>query len=166
MTAKQNFPSKCVAHFCLVISRQQPKLNLEKIFYYNSLFLYFANFNLFYFISRNLFFFSHCRDDLVGSNFTLKTFLIVVDRLHIFFPQMSVLFFNRFVNVFVGNFFFFENCDLEDTSLANKPKKCLKKILFYCKIGLIKLPPIAKIMEKQNFKCVYLETMILCLQTY
>ena len=61
---------------------------------------------------------------------------------------------------------FFDNCDLGDTSLANKPKKCLKMFLFYYKNCLVKLPPIAKVMENQNFKCVYLGTMILWLQTY
>ena len=60
----------------------------------------------------------------------------------------------------------FENCDLEDTSIANKPKKCLKMFLVFSKIGFLKLPPIAKVMENQNFKCVSLGTMILCLQTY
>jgi hypothetical protein len=75
------------------------------------------------------------------------------------------VFFNRFVNLIFVNLFF-ENYDLEDTSLANKPKKCLKMFLFYYKIGLLKLPPIAKVMKNQNFKCVYLGTMILCLQTY
>ena len=33
-------------------------------------------------------------------------------------------------------------------------------------MGFIKLPPTAKVMENQNFKCVYLGTMILCLKTY
>ena len=59
----------------------------------------------------------------------------------------------------------FEDCDLEDTSLENKPKKNLKMFLFHYKIGLIKTPPTAKAMETQNLKCVYLGTMILCLQT-
>ena len=35
--------------------------------------------------------------------------------------------------------------------------------LFHYKIDLIKLPPIAKVMVIQNFKCIYLRTMILCL---
>ena len=61
---------------------------------------------------------------------------------------------------------FFEDCDLADTSLANRQKKIQKKSLFKYKIGLINLPSIAKVMENQNFKCVYLGTMILCLQTY
>jgi len=61
---------------------------------------------------------------------------------------------------------FFENYDLEANSLAHKPEKCLKMILFYYKIGLLKLPPIAKVMENQNLKCIFLGTMILCLQTY
>ena len=34
--------------------------------------------------------------------------------------------------------------------------------MFYYKIGLIKLQPIAKV----NFKCIYLRTMVLYLQTY
>ena len=38
--------------------------------------------------------------------------------------------------------------------------------LFHYKIGHIKLPPVAKVMETQNFKCVYLRMMILYLQTY
>ena len=38
--------------------------------------------------------------------------------------------------------------------------------LFHYKIGLIKLPPITKVMENQKFKFAYLGTMILCLQTY
>ena len=59
-----------------------------------------------------------------------------------------------------------EDCDLEDTSLANKQKKLLKMFIFHYKIGLIKLPPTEKVMENQNFKCVYLGTMILCSQTY
>ena len=61
-------------------------------------------------------------------------------------------------------FFVFEDCDLEDTSLANKPKNILKIFIFHSKIGLIKLIPTAKVMKNQNFKCVYLGTMILCLQ--
>ena len=60
----------------------------------------------------------------------------------------------------------FDNCDLEDTSLANKPKKFQKMFLFHYKIGRIKLAPNAKVVENQNFKCVYLRTMILCIQTY
>ena len=55
---------------------------------------------------------------------------------------------------------FFEDFNLEDTSFANTPKKFLKKSLLKYKIGLIKLPSIAKVMENQNFKCVYLGTMI------
>ena len=39
-------------------------------------------------------------------------------------------------------------------------------LLFYYKLGIITLPPIAKIMENQNFKCINLGTMILRLQTY
>jgi len=60
----------------------------------------------------------------------------------------------------------FEDCDPEDTSLANKPKIFFKIFIFHYKIGLIKLPPIAKLMENQNFECIYLGSMILCLQTY
>ena len=47
-------------------------------------------------------------------------------------------------------FFVFEDCD--------KPNKNLKINLLHYKIGLVKLPPIAKVMENQNFKCVYLRT--------
>ena len=36
-------------------------------------------------------------------------------------------------------------------------------IPFYYKIGLLKLPPI---IESQNFKCIHLGPIILCLQTY
>ena len=76
---------------------------------------------------------------------------------------MSTVFINKFVNESFVNQFFFEDCDLEDASLANKPIKFLKMFMFYYKIGLIKLPPIAKVMDNQNFT---LGTMILCLQTY
>ena len=50
--------------------------------------------------------------------------------------------------------------------LISLSKRILKMFLFYYKIGLIILTLIAKVMENQNFKCVYLRTMILCLQTY
>ena len=56
----------------------------------------------------------------------------------------------KFLEIFV-----FEDCDLEDTSIAHKPKKILKMFIFHFKIGLIKLPPTSKVMENQNFKCVY-----------
>ena len=45
----------------------------------------------------------------------------------------------------------FEDGALDDTALSNKPKEILKMFLFYYKIGLLKLPPIAKVMENQNF---------------
>ena len=47
-------------------------------------------------------------------------------------------------------------CDLEDTSLANKAKKIPKNFWFHNKIGPRKLPPIAKVVENQNFVKVYL----------
>ena len=62
--------------------------------------------------------------------------------------------------------YFFEDCNSEGTSLENIPKKFIKMFLFYNKIGLIKLPSIVKVMENQDFKCIYLVTMILWLQTY
>ena len=49
----------------------------------------------------------------------------------------------------------FEDCDLEDTSLASKPIQFPKMFLFHYKIGLIKLPHTAKVMENQNFKFVF-----------
>ena len=55
--------------------------------------------------------------------------------------------------------FFFENCDLEDTSLANKPKKSVKMFLFYHKIGLIKLPPIAKVIRKTKASNVFISEL-------
>ena len=67
--------------------------------------------------------------------------------------HITALFFNKLVNVILGEKI--ENCDLQDTSLANKPKT-LKMYLFYYIIGLIKLPPFAIAMENQNIKCVYL----------
>ena len=60
----------------------------------------------------------------------------------------------------------FEDCELVDTCLARKPKKVLKMFRIHYNVGLIKLPTTAKVMENQNLKCVYLGTMILCLQTY
>jgi len=57
-------------------------------------------------------------------------------------------------------FFFF-------LKISNKkqinPKKILKMYYFQYQIGLINLPSITKVMENQNFCCVYLGTMILCL---
>ncbi len=38
--------------------------------------------------------------------------------------------------------------------------------MLYYILGLIILPPIAKVSEKWKFKDLYFETMILCLQTY
>ena len=60
----------------------------------------------------------------------------------------------------------FEDCDLEDTSLANKPKIFLKNVYISLQNRNYILPPIAKVMENQNFERVYLGTMILRLQTY
>ena len=37
--------------------------------------------------------------------------------------------------------------------------------IIHYKIGILKLPATAKVMANQNFKCVYLGNMILCLQT-
>ena len=61
---------------------------------------------------------------------------------------------------------FLVDCDLEDTTKANKPPQTIKMLLFYYKIGLIKLHTIAKVTENQKFKCIYLGAMILCLHTY
>ena len=67
----------------------------------------------------------------------------------------------KFLEIFV-----FEDCDLENTSIAHKLKRFFKMYIFHYKIGPRKLPPTAKVMENQNFKCVYLRIMIMCLQTY
>jgi len=56
---------------------------------------------------------------------------------------------------------FYENCDLGDTSLANKPKKCLKMILFYYKIGLVKLPLIAKLQMRLSLNYDFVFTNLL-----
>ena len=37
-------------------------------------------------------------------------------------PHISAVFLNKFVNEIFRNLCFFEDCDLEDTSLANKQK--------------------------------------------
>ena len=47
---------------------------------------------------------------------------------------------------------FFEDCDLKDTSLSDRPKIIPKMFLFYHKIDLLKLPPIAKVMENQKLQ--------------
>ena len=38
--------------------------------------------------------------------------------------------------------------------------------MFYYKLDLILPPSVAKVMENRNFKQIYFETMILCLQSY
>ena len=73
--------------------------------------------------------------------------------------------FNEFVNVIFGNLFFGRLC-YERYFFSKLTQKNPKMFQFSFKKGLLKLPPIAKVMEKQKFKWVYLRTMILCLQTY
>ena len=52
-----------------------------------------------------------------------------------------------------GEICFWEDWNLEDISLANKPKQSPKNVLVILQKGLTKLPPIDKVMENQNFKC-------------
>jgi len=69
------------------------------------------------------------------------------------------VFFYKFVNEIFWNLLFWGK-------IANKQIKLLKIYMFHYKIGLINIQSISKVMENQNFSCIYLRTMILHLTTY
>ena len=76
---------------------------------------------------------------------------------------ISATFFNRLICKCNFCEFVFLKIVIKKILFSKQTKIFFKKSLFYYKIGLIKLPFIAKVMENQNFKRVYLRTMILCL---
>ena len=72
----------------------------------------------------------------------------------------------KFFEICIFEICIFEDCDLEDPFLSNKSKNFKNVYVSLQNRPFIKIPPTAKVMENQNFKCIYLGNMILCLQTY
>jgi len=70
----------------------------------------------------------------------------------------SAVFFNKFENVNFGHMLFWWFL-IKDHSLENNPQKFLNCHCFFYILGLIILPPIAKVREPRYFKHIYIVTV-------